>query len=107
MEDFISSNSSTPMSSVPVQFLVNVFSSHLSCTAIKPVLVGETLPNGACIPVPFGTTFRTSVVALVAHAGVRYGFFLYHVEMSPQFARAIIVNVLIAYILSVYSSIVP
>ena len=74
VEDFISSSSTTAMSSVPVQFLVNIYSSQLSCGAAataRPVLVGETLPNGACIPVPFGTTFRASVVALVAHSGVR------------------------------------
>ena len=73
IEDFMTTSSSTALSSVPLQFLVQIFSSSLSCTGNKPVLVGETIPDGACIAVPFTTTFRTSVVAFVGHTSVRYG----------------------------------
>ena len=72
IEDFMTTSSNTALSSVPLQFLVELFSSSLSCIGINPVLVGETIPDGACIAVPFGTTFRTSVVALVGHSSIRY-----------------------------------
>ena len=68
IEDFITSSSNTPMSSVPLQFIVELFSSSQSCFGSRPVLVGETPQDGSCIPVPFGTTFRTSVVAMVGQS---------------------------------------
>ena len=72
IEDFISTSSNTALSSVPLQFLVEVFSSTQSCFGTRPTLVGETIPDEACIAVPFGTTFQTSVVAMVGHTSIRY-----------------------------------
>ena len=53
------------MSSVPLQFLFNVFLSSQPCTGgIRPSLVaGETPPDNSCIPVPFGTTYMAGIVA--------------------------------------------
>lgn len=65
--------SSIPLSSVPLQFIMELFLSTQPCfNSSKPSLVGETLPDDSCIPVPFGTIFRTSIVALVGHSSVRY-----------------------------------
>ena len=72
IEDFINSTSTTPLSSVPLQFLVELFSSSEPCSGTRPTLVGETPPNGACIPVPFGTTSRISVVAMVVDSSNRW-----------------------------------
>ncbi len=71
IEDFIDSTSTTPLSSVPLQFLVELFSSSQPCNGTKPTLVGETPPDDSCIPVPFGTTVRISVVAMVGDSSVR------------------------------------
>ena len=73
VEDFISSSSTTPLSSVPLQFLINVFPSSQPCTgSIQPSLVaGETPPDGSCIPVPFGTTYTAGIVASSGGSGVR------------------------------------
>ncbi len=59
------------MSSVPLQFLIQLFTSHLGCDAGKPRFVAETLPTGSCIAVPFGKTFNFSIVASVNHVGTR------------------------------------
>ncbi len=71
IEDFLSGFSTAAMSSVPLQFLIHLFTSHLGCDANKPHLVAETLPTGSCIPVPFGMTFNFSIVASVNHVGTR------------------------------------
>ena len=64
--------STTPMSSIPIQFLINVFVSSQPC-GTKPTLVpGETPPDGSCIPVPFGTTYHAGIVASTGSPGVRY-----------------------------------
>ena len=57
-----------------MQFIISLFTSHLSCDSGKPQLVAETLPTGSCIPVPFGITFNFSIVASVNHVGIRYTF---------------------------------
>ena len=62
IEDYISANSTTPMSSVPLQFLVNVSASNQSCSEI-PVLVPPTPSHGSCIAVPLGTNYTTSLIA--------------------------------------------
>ena len=63
IEDFLSPSSTTPLSSVPLQFLVIVFSSSAPCSA-QPVLVADETPaDGSCIPVEFGTDFTAGIVA--------------------------------------------
>ena len=74
VEDFISSSSTTPLSSVPIQFLISVFSSSQPCynISIQPSLVaGETPPDRSCIPVPFGTTYTAGIVASSGGSSVR------------------------------------
>ena len=61
IEDYISASSTTPMSSVPLQFLVNVFASNQPCSE-RPVLVSPTPPHGSCIAVPQGTTYSTDLI---------------------------------------------
>lgn len=61
------------MSSVPVQFLVFVFTSSQSCIGGRPELVvGEFPPDGSCIPVPIGSTYRAGIVAFSGGSGVRF-----------------------------------
>ena len=74
VEDFLSTSSTTPLSSVPLQFLFFVFTSNQPCTGgTRPSLVaGETPPDGSCIPVPFGTTYTAGLVASSGGSAVRY-----------------------------------
>ena len=74
IEDFLSPTDTTPLSSVPLQFLVNVFASSASCEA-QPMLVpipGETPLDDACIPVEFNTTYTAGIVASAGGVGLRY-----------------------------------
>ena len=74
MEDYMTTtNNTTPLSSVPIQFLVNVFSDSIPCNSVtRPELVpGETPTDGSCIPVPAGGTYRAGLVAYSGGSGVR------------------------------------
>ena len=66
VEDFISSTATTPLSSVPVQFVVRVRSFPSSSCSSKPELVGDTPLNGSYFEVPFNTSWNTTIVARVA-----------------------------------------
>ena len=74
VEDFISSTSTIPLSSIPLQFLLDVFSSPQMCTeGSRPTLVpGETPEDGSCIAVPFGSTYSALLVADSGGADVRW-----------------------------------
>ena len=74
VEDFRTSQESISMSSVPLQFLVIVFTSSETCTGgIRPSLVsGETPADGSCIAVPINTTYRAGIVATSGSTSVRY-----------------------------------
>ena len=61
MEDFISSASTTPMSSVPVQFLVLVQNITMPPNITAPTFVGTTPEDGACITV--GDTYQEHITA--------------------------------------------
>ena len=65
IEDYMRSSGAGPLSSIPLQFLINVFSSSRLCgTPDRPFLVaGETPADDSCIPVPFGTTYTAGIVA--------------------------------------------
>ena len=69
VEDFASPADLTPLSSVPVQFVVLVFSSRQSCSS-QPVLVGATPPDGSCIEVPFNSTWSTRITARIPHNSI-------------------------------------
>ncbi|CAF3859372.1 unnamed protein product [Rotaria sordida] len=61
VEDFISSTSTTPLSAVPVQFLVHVVGS--SPCAYDPEIIGTPLED-ACIPITVGQTFNSLLIAI-------------------------------------------
>ena len=62
VEDFLSNER---LSSVPVQFLLNLVESPIDCESLNPLLVGETPHDGDCFSIAPGETFETSVVARV------------------------------------------
>ena len=61
IEDFLP-GSSQPLSSVALQFLVDVFSSSQSCSS-QPQFISPTLMGGTCVAIPSGTTFTTQIIA--------------------------------------------
>ena len=63
IEDFLVPSSQTPLSSVPLQFLVLVFESQEPCDSQPELVPGETPPDGSCIPVELETTYRAGIVA--------------------------------------------
>ena len=73
MEDFISLTNTTPLSSVPIQFLLYVYSDGLPCnvTTAPELVPGETPPDGSCIPVPTGGTYQAGIVAYSGGVGFR------------------------------------
>ena len=62
IEDFVA-NSSVPLSSVALQFLVLVVRSTEPCSQ-KPEFISPTVRQGACIAIPPGTTFHTQLTAI-------------------------------------------
>ena len=67
VEDFMSSTDTTPLSSVPVQFVVRVRAFPSSSCSSKPELVpGDTPLNGSYFEVPFNTSWNTIIIARVA-----------------------------------------
>ncbi|CAF1445970.1 unnamed protein product [Adineta steineri] len=65
IEDYYSSSSSTPMSSVPLQFLFYGYnlSSTLNCTT-PPAIIGNR-PNRACIGTPIGSNVTEYIIVQV------------------------------------------
>ena len=63
MEDFISLSSTVAMSSVPVQFLVEVEQIDISPGTTPPTFVGHTPADGACIAVNFRSTYQQQIIA--------------------------------------------
>ncbi|UJR34575.1 hypothetical protein I4U23_027351 [Adineta vaga] len=59
IEDFYDSTYTTPMSSVPIQFLFRGYIPSSSCTA--PSIIGVR-PNRACIGVPINITFSETII---------------------------------------------
>ena len=70
IEDFPSPTAAVPLSSVPVQFLVLVFSSDQPCSQ-KPEFAGVTRVAGSCIGIPFNTTFHEPLIAITGGPDVR------------------------------------
>ena len=62
IEDFASPTDTTPLSSVPLQFLVLVFTSNQPCSS-RPEFVGVTRLDGTCVGVPFNTTWSEPIIA--------------------------------------------
>lgn len=62
IQDFNSQESSTALSQIPLQFLIQVYSSPAPCEDI-PALVSPTRECGSCVIIPTGTTYTDQVVA--------------------------------------------
>ena len=62
----MSSTDTTPLSSIPVQFVVRVRAFPSSSCTSKIELVGDTPLNGSYFGVPFNTSWNTTIVARVA-----------------------------------------
>ena len=70
IEDFVTTAATVPLSSVPLQFLVNVFTSMASCASgTEPKFVGITRVDGSCVGVP--STYQEPIIAKSGGPGVR------------------------------------
>ncbi|XP_053382685.1 uncharacterized protein LOC123560350 [Mercenaria mercenaria] len=65
VEDYADADLTTPLSSIPVQFLFNVYEGGKSCEKTT-AFVDPTPPENACIGVPFNQVLHTAIVARVA-----------------------------------------
>ena len=64
IEDFISPSSSTPLSKIPLQFLIEVAPNSDPCeTAYEPMLVDPSPPDGQCVGVMLGETYHAEIRA--------------------------------------------
>ena len=62
MEDFATADDTEPLSSVPVQFLLEVVDLGVSCTD-RVEFVGDTPANGACFGVAVNQTLSGTITA--------------------------------------------
>ena len=62
VEDFISTNSRKALSKVPLQFILEVFSSDRA-TCEQPFFVSPTPSNGLCYPIPAGEPMQMTIAA--------------------------------------------
>jgi hypothetical protein len=69
IEDFSTSSSTTPLSSVPLQFLVNLFQRSSECGSISPpTFVGPTPSNGEKFNIARGSQFTARITAQSGNA---------------------------------------
>ncbi|KAK7073310.1 hypothetical protein SK128_022152 [Halocaridina rubra] len=68
IEDFVP-ESNTSLSSVALQFIIDVFTSTASCSA-KPEFISPTFKPGTCIALPPNTEFFTQLIATAGASGV-------------------------------------
>ncbi|XP_052273871.1 integrin beta-like protein C isoform X2 [Dreissena polymorpha] len=61
IEDFANTTSNSPLSSIPLQFLVSVEKLNASCNNERPKFVNFTLPDKACIGVMTDTDFLSDI----------------------------------------------
>lgn len=71
IEDFASPGDTMAISSVPIQFLVSVFTSSENCTN-SPFFVPPTRVDGSCVAVPFNSTYAEGVTVESGGPTVRY-----------------------------------
>ena len=77
VEDYASPTDVSPLSSIPLQFLVNVFYSSASCASV-PEFVSPTRENGSRVAIPSYTTYHECIVVEVTSSpSVRYDTYLY------------------------------
>ena len=71
IEDFTTTASTVALSSVPLQFLVDVFTSSASCASgTQPEFVGVTRVDGSCVGVP--STYQEPIIAKTGGSSVRF-----------------------------------
>ncbi|CAF1487853.1 unnamed protein product [Adineta steineri] len=61
IEDFIDSTAALPLSTIPVQFLINV--QQKSSCPYRPLLTGPTTSSDQCIGIKVGTSFNIELIA--------------------------------------------
>ncbi|CAF1458447.1 unnamed protein product, partial [Adineta steineri] len=64
IEDFFTSTSATPMSSVPIQFLFYGYAAPTASCTTPPAIIGN-LPNRACIGTPIGSNVTQYIIVQV------------------------------------------
>ena len=64
MEDFASASSTEAMSSVPVQFLVEVVRATTLSSARPPTFVGDTPSNGDCFSITTEKHYELRITAM-------------------------------------------
>ncbi|KAK7074162.1 hypothetical protein SK128_012723 [Halocaridina rubra] len=69
VEDFLP-GSNTPLSSVALQFMVEVFSSAASCSSV-PQFLPPTIAEGKCLAIPPNSTFTTQMLAYSGKPGAQ------------------------------------
>ena len=69
IEDFASTADTLPLSSIPLQFIIEVFSSTAPCGSNQPEIVGGT----RCVQV--SSTYRERIVAQSGGCNIRYVLF--------------------------------
>ena len=75
VEDYASPTDVSPLSSTPLQFLVDVFDSNASCSSV-PEFVSPTREDGSHVVIPSYTTYHERIVVEVtSSANVRYDTF--------------------------------
>ncbi|XP_033103598.1 integrin beta-like protein A [Anneissia japonica] len=62
IEDFASPLSTSPLSQIPLQFLVDVYNNAMPCSS-APYFIDPTPKDGACIAVPENETYFQTIVA--------------------------------------------
>ena len=83
VEDFMSSTDTTPLSSVPVQFVVRVGAFPSSSCTSRPVLVGDTPLNGSYFEVPFNTSWNATIIARASITSIPTANITEFVTASP------------------------
>ena len=61
IEDYAAPTDTRPLSSIPLQFLVNVFKSNESCDE-RPDFTEETRAKASCIGIPHGGTYFDRII---------------------------------------------
>ena len=63
IEDFMTQSDTEPLSSVPLQFLIQVSSPTGSGCGAVPTFSSETISDGTTISIESGTLFSTTIIA--------------------------------------------
>lgn len=71
IKDFATQSSTEVLSEIPLQFLVDLFSSDESCVS-QPVVIPPTRTSGSCVGVPANSTYHEPIVARTGSEDVRY-----------------------------------